>query len=132
MKLSDIEANIPEYVGAVRVPHSGNCYDESLSKSRSLKIERKADGQITAMCFRCGARYFGRDRSYAGVAPPSARSVPSSAPVDSAIYDLAAWPSVARTWIRKARLTQQHCDRYKIGYFDQVGVTIPETGGSGY
>ncbi|MCI0556978.1 MAG: hypothetical protein MN733_00665 [Nitrososphaera sp.] len=131
MKLSEIEAHIPQYVGAVRVVHEGNCYDESLSKSRSLKIERRSDGTITAMCFRCGARYFGRDRSYTPLVPGRAPATQSAAP-GGATYDLATWPSAARTWLRKARLTQQHCDRYKIGYVDAVGVTIPEPGGSGY
>lgn len=128
---ADIEAHIPEYVGAVRVVHAGNCYDESLSKSRALKIERKPDGTINAFCFRCGSRYFGRDRSYVPRAPSSVPRGYSARP-GSATYNLAQWPGLARTWLRKARLTQQHCDRYNIGYVAGVGVTVPEPGGSGY
>lgn len=130
---SDIADHIPEYVGTVRVVHAGNCYDESLSKSRSLKIERKSDGTIAAWCFRCGARYFGRDRSYvptkgAHRAVEAPRAAPSVAIYSDAprrcVYDLGEWPSVARTWLRRARLTQNHCDRYKIGYVPGVGVIL--------
>lgn len=126
-----IEKHIPEYVGSVRVIHAGPCYDESASKSRSLKIERRSDGTITAMCFRCGARYFRRDHSYTPLVPGRVPATTTAIP-SGATYDLTAWPSAARTWIRKSRLTQQHCTRYKIGYVDAVGVVIPAPSGSGY
>lgn len=124
MLLSEIADYIPQHVGAVRVIHYGNCYEESLSKSRSLKIERKLDGTIIALCFRCGAKYFGRERGYVQSAP-SAVARDYSAPPGDATYNLAQWPGVARTWLRKARLTQSHCDRYKIGYVPGLGVLIP-------
>lgn len=121
MKLSlrDFESSIPQHVGSVRVIHSGECFSESVSKSRSLKIERKSDGTVSAVCFRCGGSYWSRDTGFRfseEVGIPRGHDKPDSGFPSDITRVIDHWDSTARVWIGRAGVTQAHCDRYAIGY----------------
>lgn len=137
----------PSSVGFVRLNHDSPLCTGS---SKSLKIERKEDGSISAICYRCSARgyysapgqkykqatqrtnkYTEKSGVYGGSNEQQfRRSGPPRIPPD-ATHKLAEWGIRARHWLRKASLTQEEVEHYGLLYSptrDSIYIPIPPGG----
>ena len=119
----------PDDIGrTVRVNHSSS---ECTGGSKSMVVERKEDG-VYAKCFRCGAygrnvegkprHFFTKEKAaWAGRATISAVTMPR----DSSTT-LGSWPSKARAWIGRGRVTSEEVGLYGLSYSPSLGrVIIP-------
>ena len=109
-----------EYGQKVRVNHINSDCDGS---SKSMLIERKDNGDISAYCFRCGGRGFYGSKTalkskILGEASTTeshdanrSREIPSDAEAD-----ITAWPSAARVWLRRYGITDKEITDARITY----------------
>lgn len=119
----------PDDVGAkVRVNHDSS---DCVGSSESMVVERKHDG-VYAKCFRCGKwgsnretkpkHFFSKEES--GFVRGGSGS-PIKLPRDSE-GDVRQWPSKARLWLSRARVTDEEARRYGINYSHGLGrVVLP-------
>lgn len=120
--LDEIEAYIPDEPGFVRINHNS---DTCSGSSKSLKIERKEDGTISAYCFRCGDSvrvYPSFQRAKArtnGESCSASRLINSSTnisrPRDSTT-ETSNWSQQARSWLRSYGVTNDEILKYGISY----------------
>lgn len=123
LRKEEFLSNAPSSVGFVRLNHDS---PECKGSSKSLKIERKEDGTVNAICYRCsasgyhrpsGAKYkeaqgsnsLGYNGNSTSGKPQHYGSRRVSVPA-SATSRIAEWNIRGREWIRKYALTQQELD----------------------
>lgn len=130
LKRSEYVPYAPDYPGVTRINHeSPYCSGDS----KSMRVERRADGSIHAKCFRCGAS--GSDIISVGTvvsikatsradAGTDAASVPHS--LGKIIEDPCEWPVKAYVWLRHYGITNEEIRNYQIGYsVEQQRVILP-------
>ena len=120
----------------VRVNHlSAGCDGDS----KSMLIERKDNGDISAYCFRCGSSGFHRTGftpksksvggADAGATGTSGHTMEIPFDASGCIDD---WPSYARVWVRKNGITDDEVKRYGILYSTSTDrVILPVYGEDG-
>lgn len=122
----------PDVLGRkVRVSHES---EDCSGSSPSMSIVRNEDGSVSAKCFRCGkfgsyreahARRRKTSEASGGAAHGSGAS--HKLPAD-ANMDVREWPSRARLWLTKARVTDAEAKRFGLCYSERAGrVLIPIT-----
>lgn len=128
----------PDEVGSIRVNHES---PDCSGQSKSLKIERKEDGTISAHCFRCGqSGWFSPDFYRAKEALRNNRQAgnKSSKPSSRFTYPSDAtgstseWPAYARNWIRQYGLSNNEITENGISYspyFDRLYFDVFDTNG---
>lgn len=131
LNYSEFVPYAPDTPGVGRVNHvSPHCRGDS----KSMKIERKQDGTISAKCFRCGA--YGIDTRDVGSVDSLKRSLatdvaPSTGVGDGGggpaaagnkgktlalIDDTARWPIKVYQWVKQYGLTNHEIRDYSIAY----------------
>lgn len=119
----------PDDVGdRVRVNHDS---DDCSGDSNSMTIERKHDG-VYAKCFRCGKygvsreakpRHFFATKEAERIDHDSSGAI--RLPYDSERV-VREWPSKARVWVARARITDEEVERYGLAYSARLGrVVLP-------
>ena len=129
LRTEDYMPYAPDEIGGkVRVNHtSADCSGDS----SSMTVERKRDG-VYAKCFRCGCfgvnregrvrGFFDKEKSRDAI---DVKHGDITMPYDSQ-GDIKEWPSQARVWIRRARVTDEEVKRYGISYSRRLGrVVLP-------
>jgi hypothetical protein len=126
IKWSEFVDLAPTHPGeVVRVSHES---EHCTGDSKSLRIERKGDGTITAHCFRCG-----ESGSYN---PGATRRVTTEVePKKVSVYNLGAleydpfeWPVKASAWLYKYGITNEEITSNKIAWSAvQRRVVLPIT-----
>jgi len=119
----------PDEIGQrVRVNHNSS---DCAGDSSSMVVERKRDG-VYAKCFRCGC--FGSNREGRVRGFFDAKKAESDVDVKHGAItmpydsqgDTREWPSKARVWIRRARVTDDEVKRYGISYSARLGrIVLP-------
>jgi len=120
LKKSEFVDYAPDNPGVIRINHATPyCRGDS----KSLKIERKEDGSIHAICFRCGQ--WGTHNSRVKYTPTFDTNIKSSS--DEVFeYDLDRWPGRALHWVKQYELTDYEISQYEIGYSEsRKRVIIP-------
>jgi len=101
--------------------------------SKSLLIERKENGDISAKCFRCSCNgYYSskttpKSKSF-GELPKRDKPVATGQHTLPGDYSKAIeeWPSAARVWIRRYGITDEEALNYGICYSNDIGrVLLP-------
>jgi len=115
-----------------RVNHdSPDCFGES----QSMIVSKNSSGIIHAFCFRCGRRgIYAKDRELITPTKMNGTYVPQVVASTKLIEDIKLpvdinhecreWPSSARTYLRKARVTTDEVKKYKIGYSASFGRLV--------
>lgn len=128
LKFGEYVPYAPYETGVVRINHdSPTCKGDS----KSMRIERKEDGTITAICFRCGN--YGVHSSTktvrdikavcSSVGEGERRDVGEVGTVITHLYD---WPIKPLHWIRQYGITDKEISAYQIAYSEtQRRVILP-------
>lgn len=114
----------PDKKGSVRINHnSGHCSGES----KSLKVTRDGEGNVNAVCFRCGATgWYAPEYRHLRPGPNPAASEQPFEDVGTGIVlppdirgMVGTFPKPARAWLAKAGLTEETLDKYGVMWSDE-------------
>ena len=122
LKYTEFMDQAPDEPGSIRINHED---DHCSGSSKSLKIERKEDGTISAYCFRCGKRGFhttdfsrvqaARKVSGFHVGRDATARRGNDKPRD-ATQATSTWPLPAISWLKQWGLTRDETTQNRIAY----------------
>jgi len=135
LKYSEYVPYAPDDPGVVRINHTATACNGS---SKSLRIERREDGTIHAICFRCGE--YGSDNRTLGTVQQIKKryvgtglsdetcegSKTDKRDVGKVESDIFKWPIKASHWVWQYGITTEEVRSYGIAYSEkQRRVILP-------
>lgn len=124
LKYNEFVPYATDRVGVVRINHAS---DACSGRSKSLRIERKHDGTITAKCFRCGefglhndakgSLAFLREYVKEGASPPKDDKRKGKG-LGRIIESPSGWPVLAYQWVKQYGISDEEIARYVLQYSD--------------
>lgn len=114
LKWEEFVDHAPSNVGAARVNHTS---ERCSGESKSLRVERREDGTITAKCFRCGETgYYAPEHRRCTVKTEEKKASVSRFELGTLEYDSLEWPMAASSWLYRYGITTKEITNNRIAY----------------